>query len=128
MLIDVSGRQRMLTQKMSKQSCMIGSDYETNDTRSSLDGTARIFEASLQALRFGMPEVGIGPPPTADISVGLMGVLDDWASVKPLISEVLTEGELATEDRAIAFSALNMTMVNMNKVVGMYAGAVGPGS
>ena len=128
MLIDVSGRQRMLTQKMSKQACMIGSNYETDDTRSSLDGTARIFEASLQALRFGMPEVGIGQPPNSEIADGLIGVLEDWTSVKSLISEVQTDGILASEDRAIAFTALNTTMVNMNKVVGMYTGAVGPSS
>ena len=121
MLIDISGRQRMLTQKMSKESCMIGSAHQTPQTTDDLTGTVSIFEASLEALRFGMPQVGIGAPPTAEIADGLQGVLDDWNGVAPLIAQVVETGELSDADHEIKFLGLNTTMANMNVVVGMYA-------
>ena len=128
MLIDISGRQRMLTQKMSKETCMIGGAHQTSQTRDDLQGTMGIFEASLEALRFGMPQVGIGAPPNAQISDGLQGVLEDWTRVKPLISEVLQDGALSDEDHVVKFIGLNTTMANMNTVVGMYANAARPNS
>ncbi len=128
MLIDISGRQRMLTQKMSKESCILGTAHETVDTVSDLEETAQIFEASLDALRFGMPAVGVGPPPNLEIAAGLDGVFQDWMSVQPLITQVASEGDLAPEEHAIKFAALNTTMANMNIVVGMYAGAAKPNS
>lgn len=123
MLIDISGRQRMLTQRISKETCMIGGVHETAQTGANLESTARVFEASLQALRFGMTEVGINPPPNAEISEGLQVALNDWAGVKPLVAEVLASGEIDDADHAIKFVRLNTTMANMNTVVGMYADA-----
>ncbi len=128
MLIDISGRQRMLTQKMSKETCMIAAGHDATNTIESLTGTAQIFEASLEALRFGMPAVGIGPPPNPEIANGLQGVLDDWTSVAPLISDVVAGDTLDAGTHAIKFDALNITMANMNTVVGMYAGAANPNS
>jgi len=128
MLIDISGRQRMLTQKMSKETCMIGGTHQTSQTLDDLQVTMGIFEASLEALRFGMPQVGIGAPPNAQISDGLEGVLEDWTRVKPLISEVLEDGALSDEDHQVKFIGLNTTMANMNTVVGMYANAARPNS
>lgn len=128
MLIDISGRQRMLTQKMSKETCIIGSAYQTPETRSNLEGTTQIFEASLEALRFGMPAVGIGPPPNPEIAQALDDVLENWTRVKPLIMEVTVSGALDDADHAVKFVGLNATMANMNTVVGMYAGAAQPNS
>ncbi|MEJ8560111.1 type IV pili methyl-accepting chemotaxis transducer N-terminal domain-containing protein [Yoonia sp. GPGPB17] len=128
MLIDISGRQRMLTQKMSKETCTITGTHHIAETLEALGETARIFEASLHALRFGMPSVGVGPPPTAEISAGLAGVLEDWDAVKPFATEVLAGGDLDNDDHARKFMMLNITMSNMNTVVGMYTGAARPNS
>jgi hypothetical protein len=120
MLVDISGRQRMLTQKMSKETCMIGGDYEAPATVNDLTSTMSIFEASLEALRFGMPVVGVAPPPNQEISAGLTGVLNDWSSVKPYVTKVLAGTELDDASSASKFQGLNVTMANMNRVVGMY--------
>jgi hypothetical protein len=123
MQIDIAGRQRMLTQKMSKETCLIGSSYETETTADDLAGTVGIFEASLEALRFGMPVVGIAPPPNPAILDGLGGVHNDWSAVKPYISQTLAGTELDEEASTIKFQGLNVTMANMNAVVGMYVAA-----
>jgi len=124
MLIDISGRQRMLTQKMSKETCMLGTDYATPSTVDDLQGTMRIFEASLEALTFGMPAVGIGPPPNPEIFAGLGGVQSDWSSVKPHVLAVIEGEDLDDASNTEKFQGLNVTMANMNRVVGMYTASV----
>lgn len=128
MLIDISVRQGMLTQKMSKEACMIGTVHETPQTRDELAGTVQVFEASLEALRFGMPQVGILPPLNPEISEGLEVALADWISVKPLMTEVLAGGELDGDGQTSKFIGLNTTMASMNAVVDLYSGATRPNS
>ena len=123
MSIDIAGRQRMLTQKMSKETCIIASGDETLETRAELERTVQIFEASLQALRFGMPEVGIQPPPNETIYEGLSSVLNNWTDVKTYMDEVVAGGELDDVAQAQKFQALNQTMTDMNVVVGLYTQA-----
>lgn len=126
MLIDISGRQRMLTQKMSKEACIKRTDHNTPETTEHLAGTMRIFEASLEALRHGLPEAGINPPPNSVISDGLEVVHKDWQAVKPALVEILDGQSLTDEATAQKFQGLNKTMGDMNKVVGMYAEAAKP--
>ena len=83
----------------------------------------RIFENSLGALRNGMSQVGVLPPPNEAISVGLDGVLNDWNSAKPFVTEVLAGNSLSDSDDARKFQQLNVTMGNMNRVVGLYVDA-----
>ena len=128
MLIDISGRQRMLTQKISKETCIIGGRHQTDGTIADLQGTVQIFEASLEALRFGMPSVGILPPPNAEISAGLNTVVTDWNTVKPMISAMLASEDLETAAHAQKYQQLNVTMSDMNAVVGLYADVARPRS
>ena len=124
LMIDISGRQRMLSQRMSKESCMIQSGIETAELRENLQNTMQVFENSLGALRDGMEDVGIQPPPNDKIASGLIQVAAEWESVKPHLSEVLAGGEIHHETDVFRFQGLNTIMVNMNKVVGMYEEAV----
>lgn len=126
LLVDISGRQRMLTQKMSKESCMLGTDLATSETLDHLQGTMRIFENSLFALRDGFAEVGIRPPPNSQIAEGLNLVVEDWSSVKPILDEVLNGADLSDQSSAVKFRRLNQTMSDMNAVVGLYAAAAKP--
>lgn len=116
----------MLTQKVSKEACIIGTDHETAKTPADLETTIQIFEASLNALRHGMPELGLLPPPNANIETGLETVLNEWSEVKPLLEKVLGGDALASEALEKKFKGLNVTMSDMNKVVGMYADAAKP--
>ncbi|MEO9823253.1 MAG: type IV pili methyl-accepting chemotaxis transducer N-terminal domain-containing protein [Paracoccaceae bacterium] len=122
-LIDIAGRQRMLTQKMSKESCMITTGTGTADTVEALQSTMQMFELSLEALRFGMPELGIRKPPTPAISEGLGEVLVEWEAVKPLLDSALAGEKLDADLSTQKFQALNITMAKMNEVVIMYAEA-----
>ncbi len=126
MLVDISGRQRMLTQKMSKESCFAGTDYASDSTIDDLQGTMAIFETSLNALQVGLPEVGVLPPPNSAISSGLDIVKQDWSSVKGDLELVLNGDALGPDASGRKFHELNITMANMNSVVGLYADAAKP--
>ncbi len=123
MSIDIAGRQRMLTQKMSKESCILAGDHDNAETLSALQGTMKVFDTSLVALINGMQAAGIAPPPTAAVSEGLSVVLGNWNESKPYLEDIANGASLDAAAEGRKFEILNTTMVNMNKVVGMYAKA-----
>jgi len=119
MLIDIAGRQRMLLQKVSKESCMVASGH--TDTVEAMTGTADMFETSLTALRLGMPAMNIPAPQTPEIAAGLQDVANDWAEAREFL-DALASGmkpDAATEESK--FKLLNAVTESMNGVVGLYA-------
>jgi len=118
--IDIAGRQRMLTQKISKEVCFIASDLNAAASMEVLGSTVNMFEVSLNALLNGMPEAGVGAAPTAEIEAQLTQVSNDWSAVKPHIETILAGGSLDDATRADVFLGLNKTMADMNVAVGMF--------
>ena len=119
--IDIAGRQRMLTQKMSKEVCLITSDIYAEASLETLGGTMNMFETSLNALVYGMDAAGIKPAPTDEILAGLEKVQADWAEVRDYVVTVAEGGTIDQDARAMIFTGLNKTMADMNAVVGMYS-------
>lgn len=123
MLVDISGRQRMLTQRMSKNVCLVASGINSDAAKAELAATAQLFETSLLALSSGMMEAGIAPPPNAEIDEGLKVVVSDWQVLKPSVEAILSGTELSPEQRAQVFNGMNAMTGDMNKVVGLYSKA-----
>lgn len=123
LIIDIAGRQRMLSQRMSKNVCLIASGINTDVATQELSDTAHIFDVSLNALRYGMTDAGIKPPPNDDIAVGLDVVISDWANLKPIVDAAIAGQPLDAEQRSIMFNGTNTMTGNMNTVVGMYSTA-----
>lgn len=121
--IDIAGRQRMLTQKASKEICFILSGVNASASQEVLGSTVNTFEVSLNALRNGMPEVGMQPAPNDEIAQGLDQVKEDWNMIKGHVDAVMAGDTLSPEDRAAVFIGLNKTMADMNSVVGLYSDA-----
>lgn len=119
LLVDYSGRQRMLIQKMSKESCQVWSG--NTDAIDALSGTMQTFEATLMALRGGNSNAGIKASPTNDIYSGLSGVWNDWIDVKPVLNKAVANETVDETVRADIFSKMNTMLVEMNAVVGLYA-------
>lgn len=120
LLVDISGRQRMLTQKISKEACILDGGGGT-DVSEDLEETIRLFEASLEALRFGLDVMDIPPPPNREIVSGLDIVAENWSVVKPLLEATLGGADPDADANAARFHGLNETMARMNDVVGLYA-------
>jgi len=121
--IDIAGRQRMLTQKISKEVCFIASDINAEASLEVLGSTVNIFEVSLNALVHGMPEAGIGPAPNEEVEAKLAEVAQNWATVKPHVDTVLAGGSIDDATRAEVFAGLNKTMAEMNAAVGLFMDA-----
>ena len=77
MLLEVSGRMAAMTQRMAYEACRIWSGETSDELVSDLEMTVQVFEASMNALRGGLPELGIQPAPTPEISAGLDDVASD---------------------------------------------------
>jgi len=119
--IDIAGRQRMLTQKMSKEACYILSGINVEESKKAIGGTASMFETSLNALIHGMPAAGIYESDDANIKAGLEKVASGWSSLKTHLADLEAGNDWDMDTRALVFNMFNSTMAEMNKVVGMYA-------
>lgn len=123
MLVDISGRQRMLTQRMSKNMCLALSGINADAARQELAATAAMFETSLLALSSGMTSAGIAPPPNATIDAGLKLVVSDWNALKPAVEAVVNGGTVTDQERAAIYHGMNEMTGHMNTVVGHYSEA-----
>ncbi|MEM7487849.1 MAG: type IV pili methyl-accepting chemotaxis transducer N-terminal domain-containing protein [Pseudomonadota bacterium] len=123
LLVDVSGRQRMLTQRMSKNICLVSSGLNVETATAELEQTSKVFEASLFALYEGLPSSGIVPPPNETIADSLEVVMADWAELKPHVTAVLAGEALTGAVRSEVFHGMNRMTGNMNTAVGHYTEA-----
>ncbi len=126
--IKIAGRQVMLTRKITKLACVMGTSLRTEETATELQSTIQIFEASLDALRFGMPALGLQPPPNAAVSEGLEEVRANWFAAKPLLEDVLAGEEIGEARASERTQRLDATATVMGRVAEIYANGVQPGS
>ena len=117
-LINLAGRQRMLTQKMSKELLFIAHQLDIDKNKEALKQTSTLFEKTLEGLLTGSQELGL--PVTTDREI--LKVLGEskiiWTDFKAIINAVL-EGK-AVDIAQVA--KLNMPLLkSMNQAVQLYA-------
>ena len=109
--INVAGRQRMLTQKMSKETLLIASGVDVSANTKSLGETAALFDTTLKGLK------GFGD---AKITAQLKVVSGLWGKFHTHIQAVLSGNTSKGVLQSIASE--NMPLLkNMNSAVQMYA-------
>lgn len=92
MMIEIAGRQLMLTQRMAKDSCEVWTGYHADEAKADLAATMAVFETSLNALRFGMPDAGLQAAPNDVIRDDLDILLARWDVIK-VNQQKLVDGE-----------------------------------
>jgi len=115
-IVNVAGRQRMLTQKMTKEKILIIKGEKKYKTK--LPKTIKLFDDSLNALIKGDNKQMIVKPTSKTIKKQLAKVAKIWKKLKPLyIKPKLTPKELATiiKQNPILLSEMNK-MVKMSEV------------
>lgn len=120
LLISLASRQRMLTQKMIKDSCEIWTHYHEDEGRADLQQTMQIFENSMLALRDGMPSLGVKAAPTAEIKEDLNAILKRWKIIKHNQERLVAGEEIAVEDKSEIFVDLNLELAELNQLVTHY--------
>ena len=126
--IDIAGRQRMLSQRMSKSFCFARSGSQVEAARAEFREASDIFDASLRALRFGMPTAGVNATEDPEILSALDEILADWDGLSERI-EAVSDGAPSDEAEVVAFvRVMDDLLARMNAVVGLYAevSAAGP--
>lgn len=118
-LMDIVGRQAMLTQKMAKEACEIWSGNRSEDRITALIASKDMFELGIRALHDGMPELSIPPAPTPGIRYGLEGVLADWEIVQGHM-ELVKAGTIGEAEKADLYARLNDKMYKLEDLVHLY--------
>lgn len=113
--INISGRQRMLTQKMSKEFFLVAYGYEKAENQMKLGETTALFEGSLNSLINGNNSMGLPAAPTPELKKQLELVQNMWGDYKEAM-------ELGVNDASVeVISEINLPILKeMNKAVGMY--------
>ncbi len=123
-VINVAGRQRMLTQKMSKEAMTIRAGLAVDKSRSALKETHDLFDTSLNALINGNSSMQIPATKDAEILAQLHKVEGLWNTFSDQIKVVMYSGSSAADINAATekIMAGNIPLLKeMNKAVGMYA-------
>ncbi len=118
--INLAGKQRMLTQKMTKELLLIANGIDADANKASLQKTAGLFERTLKGLFDGDAELGLPGTKDAAIRGQLETVQKLWADYKPVLDKV------DTSDAGLAKAVkLNIPLLKeMNKAVKMYEKSV----
>ncbi|MCP5023127.1 MAG: hypothetical protein GY930_15320 [bacterium] len=119
-ILNLSGRQRMLTQKMSKEFLLVAADVSGSKNRENLKGTMGLFEKTLKGLRDGDAAVGLPPTPNARVVRQLDKIRKLYEIIQPAL--IGTADGARPEAAELATVAGNNLPVlsNMNKAVKMY--------
>ncbi len=118
--INLAGKQRMLTQKMTKELLLVANNISANANKESLGKTVALFDRTLKGLLDG--DKGLGLPGTKDVAIrGQLAVVQElWSEYKPILDSVDTSAAGLTKA-----AELNLPLLkNMNKAVKMYEDSV----
>eukprot|EP00435_Cladocopium_sp_Y103_P045392 s642_g13.t1 len=83
--IDVAGRQRMLTQRMSKEFLQVALDIDAADNRGRMLGSINLFNVTLYQLINGDSATGIVGTPNHLVGSGLDDVVSLWVPFSQLL-------------------------------------------
>jgi nitrate/nitrite-specific signal transduction histidine kinase len=122
-VINVAGRQRMLSQKISKEICFLALGVDTEGQRAALGKSSALFSTSLVGLIDGNAELGLQPLGSASIKRQLGKVQELWKQFEPLVKEAL-EAPAIQPELLRKLAELNPLLLNeMNKAVTMFEGS-----
>lgn len=119
-VLNLSGKQRMLTQKMSKEVLLIARKIDVESNLNSLKATSELFDKTLIGLLEGDKELNLPPTVNFPIKMQLGKVQLLWSRFYPPIQEIL-ENKTVTEDQAWQIAEKNLHLLKeMAKCVSMY--------
>ena len=120
MTINIFARQRMLSQMLAKDFCYAVSGHHVEEQIALLEETHVLFQNSLDAIRNGLPAMGIAPPPTEEIKAQLDIVADIWVDLDTIYTNVINGGTPTAEEIAFVSSESLHLLEEMNTAVQMY--------
>ena len=119
--IDLAGKQRMLTQRIAKESLLILMNYHTKVNRKNLKSDLHLFDKTLNGLIHGDKALKLEAVHDAKIQAQLQKVVKLFAPFKRSVQAIL-DGSATDGNYNEVVLAKNLTLLKeMNKAVYMYA-------
>ncbi|BDX06891.1 type IV pili methyl-accepting chemotaxis transducer N-terminal domain-containing protein [Planctobacterium marinum] len=119
-VLNLSGKQRMLSQKMSKEVMLVALEVDKAANIENLKNTAALFDKTLKGLRSGDADLGLPATSAKRILRQLDKVDAIWADFYPTIQAIVSSGSVTAEQVA-TIAAKNLPLLKqMNKAVGAY--------
>lgn len=120
-IINLSGRQRMLSQKMTKEILLISLDNNKAENLSALEKTATLFDTTLAGLRDGSDELGLPPTSSRRIRRQIdQKIVPIWEMFFHQVQGILT-AKAVSPDQLSAVVENNIPLLSeMNKCVKLY--------
>lgn len=119
-ILNLSGKQRMLSQKMSKEVSLIALNVSTQENLKNLAATADLFDKTLKGLRSGDASLGLPATDSKRIIRQLDSVSAIWDSFFPIIQGVVAAGKVTPEQLQVISNQNLPLLKEMNKAVGLY--------
>jgi len=126
--VNISGRQRMLSQRMAKASCLMARDISFATTYDQLTQAYTLFQRSDLALRAGDEQMGLSTEELPEVLEALSTIDEPWAEYSSILentveSGTIEEADLQTLDRD-SQDVLKFMNIAVFKIVRAYASAV----
>jgi len=119
--IDLAGKQRMLTQKMSKEAMLIKIGIDVDGSVSKLKKSSALFDKTLKGLMNGDKELGLVATDNKEIQAKLKEVEKLWIPFYKKIKDIYSFNDI-TDDTFKYIEENNLKLLkSMNEAVGMYA-------
>lgn len=117
--IDFAGRERMLTQKMAKELCLVSAGVEVDANMENLRQSHAQFNTILTALHDGIPYMIVAAP-TEEIKVGLENVQAVWEKPNAVFTTILAGGEFDGDDVSYIAEEIDAVLMAMNDTALLY--------
>jgi len=119
-VLNLSGRQRMLTQKMSKEMLLIALNVDAEGNLKNLAQTVTLFERTQKGLRDGDTSLGLPPTSNDRIRKQLEKVDGLWQKFRPIVDGVLAERKVTAEAIKALAEQNPILLKQTNKAVLLY--------
>ncbi len=119
-VLNLSGKQRMLTQKMSKEIVLIAMGHETAANVKNLQATANLFDKTLKGLRNGNAELKLVSTSNSRILRQLDKVDAIWVEFQPVVQTIIDQGSASADQVAVVAEKNLPLLKQMNKCVKLY--------
>ncbi len=97
-IINLAGKQRMLTQKMTKLVLLISLDMQTDQNIQELKNSAKLFTKTLNGLLDGDKSLNLPKTVDADIRSFIKKVLNSWIEFDRKIQNIIKNGSVNPKD------------------------------
>ncbi len=121
--INLAGKQRMLSQKMSKEFFLTAYGFNVQENKLNLLETSTLFDRTLQGLQNGDSVLDLPGTKDSAILAQLSVVEELWTKFKPVVEEACNPAVATiSSDQVKVVADLNLPLLKeMNKAVGMFA-------